>query len=527
MNYFRKQESKKTFLYLLAFVACLFSFLSTFFTPLIHSDAGYEFHSTLQLIKFQQLETGPFIDKIIYAPLFLIVAPSGHLMQIVNAFFSCSVLIMYIRLLTKYTLSIDEIIVSLLFLGPVGYLFLWGTFSGKHYPLFQFFLLLQIYFTKDAIEHQNLENAFLAGVSWSFAYMSHILSASFLILPIVYGIFFFLVSNKKNYHLLLRLSKVCLVYIISAIVTILPYLVWRIVLDGKYFYVYPITWGNLKYGVMINTIFWKMPKSFTLLYYFSIFKLFSKIVLNPILLPIFIIGIAFIFKKECKKLLPLIISWFTVLFIPIALSRVPTNFQYFYPFIFPILLVEALGFMQLMYLIQRISDTSLKKFHIQRILQFSLMSYLVVGAGYLTFMQLQSYRHINYRYRVFERDITQFQNLVGEDITGKNILHRSYIIQPLLPNSYVIMITKDLSEEDAIAFLNWTSVEVIRQIMLKYNISYVVLLTDISMERYYYAFCYIEYDFYPVHYIQIENSTDFQLIYRGLNLVFYKFVYLT
>ena len=86
------------------------------------------------------------------------------------------------------------------------------------------------------------------------------------------------------------------------------------------------------------------------------------------------------------------------------------------------------------------------------------------------------------------------------------------------------MIGKDLSEKDAITYLNWTSDEKVAEVFKKYDISYVILYKNIRFEKDYHIWFKLVTGHEPRHYYMIEKSLFFKKLKEGRQFILYEFL---
>jgi hypothetical protein len=343
----------------------------------------------------------------------------------------------------------------------------------------------------------------LSATFLSLASMTHLLCLPFLGFVVFYYILT-TISRKSK----LKFREVLKYYIIL-LSLLSPYITWRIFIDGlslDRLLTYPVAWGTIKYGRITNAIFWYCPQPFTVDYYLQLFKSLHAHIFMPILFPFFVLGFIRINDKE------LIFSWIIALLSPYLVGRgVVGSSVYYYPFIPLAVILSAQGVFQLF------TWSKSKKIKVA-VLTIALCLLLVFSVNNYTNVR-KNFEVKMSGYSSIIRDLKEFNTLIPN---GSNILFRSREISPHLPYKNILMITKDLSEEDAIIYLDWQNDENVVRVLIKYNISYVILYKDIRLERDYHVWFKLIKGYSPNHYYRINESPYFEKVREGSKYILYK-----
>jgi len=358
--------------------------------------------------------------------------------------------------------------------------------------------MLAIYYFDRYLEDKESRLMLFSAVFLGLATMTHLLSLPFVGLVLLYYLCGKLRDNT------LAFNEVAKFYLIL-LLTISPYLIWRIAVDGfslNLLLTYPPRWQTIKYGRIINIEFWGFPPTFTLEYYHRFLELLVVWVFLPSLLLFLLFGIA---KYKDKKL---IFSWFLVLIAPYFVGRGINSWVYTYPFMPLMVALAAQGF----HTFSKLHNSRrIKILFIGIIIALSLTNF---GYANTSFEQKMN------RLSSGAQDAKEFNTMITE---GSTILFRSRALSPLLPHKNVLQI-QDLSEEDAISYLDWKSDEEVAKVFMKYNISYVIHYKDIRWEKDFYAWFKYVTGHEPSHFYKIQESQYFEKVKEGNYYILYKFI---
>jgi hypothetical protein len=494
------ETTSKLVIDLLSYISLLFVALLVLYmasgSPDMSSDVGFDFRNGKLFLETGILESGPIIPQLFYAFLFSIYGLDIGVIYIVEA---CLFIIMIAETMILYSRmtggrNLLTPLIPILYLVPYQ-LFIFGAYSAKTYSLMMVFLLAALLFLHEFKAGGKRSNLILASLFFALAYQTHIISTAFLAVPLVW--FFF---SRLRFTDELAFRNVVFFYCFL-LFFLLPYLLWRISIDGLLFYHYPNSWGTLKYGAITNEEFWNFPTRYTFEYYRQALMI-SISTLTPICIILSLLWVAR--KRE------IVLSSSLLLFIvPFIASRVPTSYNYFFP-IYPIVCLGSVAFLQLMLKKENSKD-----------LQIAIVAMLLGISGVSTVNAISVYQTAESRRASNAMDFVNISNGIS---TNGSVLFRSYAIQPFVTNNNVMHLKHDFSEADAITFLNWTSENSVAEVMRYYSIEYIVLYRVVGWERdYNYWFFHVTGN-YPIHYIRINNSTNFRTITYSNSFVLYEFL---
>jgi len=485
---------------LFALVTLIFSVCLYFSTnaTVADSDSGFEYTNAQNVLQGKGLEHGPVVQQLLYALILGIFGPDYRsILVFQNILTTLLVLVTFRFIRRKINFSV-AVIASLFFLlFPTFY---WGNYSLKQYPLFLLFLMLAIYYFDRYMENKESRLMLFSAVFLGLATMTHLLSLPFVGFVLLY----YLCSKLRDNAL--AFNEVTKFYLIL-LLTISPYLIWRIAVDGfslDLLLTYPPRWQTIKYGRIINIEFWGMPPTFTLEYYRRFLELLVVWVFLPSLLLFLLFGIA---KYKDKKL---IFSWFLVLIAPYFVGRGVNVWFYTYPFMPLMVALAAQGF------------HTFSKLHNSRRIEILVIG-IIIALSLTNFVYANtSFEQTMNRLSSGAQDAKEFNTMITE---GSNILFRSRALSPLLPHKNVLQI-QDLSEEDAISYLDWKSDEEVAKVFMKYNISYVIQYKNIRWEKDYYVWFKPVVGREPSHFYKIQESQYFEKVKEGNFYILYKFTVL-
>lgn len=463
---------------------------------IIDSDSGFEYTNAQNVLENKGLEHGPVVQQLLYALILGIFGRDYRNILVFQSIFTTLLVLVTFLFVRRKTSFNVAIIASLLFLFfPLLY---WGTYTLKPYPLFLLLLMLTVYSFDRYIENRESRFMLFSAVSLGLATMTHLLGLPFVGLILLYYLLGKLKGNTLN---LVEVAK----FYFLAFLVVSPYLTWRIMVDGlslDLLLTYPARWHTIKYGLLANKEFWRLPLPFTFEYYYR-FLGYLVIWAFPPSLSIFLLFARP--KYEDKKLL---ISWLLVLFAPFFAGRGVASYIYVYPFMPLILFLFAQGI------------HTFFKLHNSRRVKILVIALIVALA-------LANYGHANssFEHRMNRispdvQDVEEFNTIIPE---GRNILFRSRAVSPLLPRKNVLMI-QDLSEEDALIYLDWNNDEEVANVFMKYNISYVILYKNIRWERDYHVWFKLVTGHEPSHFYKIDGSQYFEKAKEGNVYILYKFI---
>lgn len=460
------------------------------------SDSGFEYANAQNVLEGKGLEHGPVVQQLLYALILGIFGRDYRSILVFQSILTTLLILVTFLFVRRKTSFNVAIIASLLFLFfPIFY---WGIYTLKPYPLFLLLLMLTVYCFDRYMENRESRFMLFSAVSLGLATMTHLLSLPFVGLILLY---YLLGKLRGNTLTLVEVAK----FYFLAFLVVSPYLTWRIMVDGlslDLFLTYPARWHTIKYGLLVNKEFWGMPLPFTFEYYYRLLGYLVIWAFSPSLSIFLLFGLA---KYEDKKLL---ISWLLVLLAPFFIGRGVASYVYVYPFTPLILSLSAQGI-----------HTFLKLHNSRRI------KILVIGL--IVALALANYGHAN---SAFERrmnrispevqDAEEFNTMIPE---GSNILFRSRAFSTLLPCKNVLMV-QELSEEDALTYLDWNNDKEVANVFMKYNISYVILYKDVRWERDYHVWFELVTGHKPSHFYKIDESQYFEKAKEGNVYILYKFI---
>lgn len=483
---------------LFALVTLIFSVCLYFSSNAIvlDSDSGFEYTNAQNVLQNKGLEHGPVVQQLLYALILGMFGPDYRNILVFQSILTTLLILVTFRFIRRKINFKVAAIASLLFLLFPN--FYWGNYSLKQYPLFLLFLMLSIYYFDTYIENKESRLMFFSAVFLGLATMTHLLSLPFVGLVLLYYL-----CNKLRGSAL-TFNEVTKFYFMLLLI-ISPYLIWRIVVDGLSLDVlltYPATWGTIKYGKIVNIEFWGMTPPFTFEYYRRFLELLVNWVFLPSLSLFLLFGLA---KYKDKKL---VISWFLVLLAPYLVRGSTISSVYFYPFMPLMVALSAQGI------------HTFSKLHNSKRIEILVIGIIIAlslaNFGYISTV----FEHEMNRRSPEVQDVKEFNTLITE---GSNILFRSRVLSPHLPQKNVLQI-QDLSEENAIIYLDWKSDEEVAKVFMKYNISYVILYKNIRWERDYHVWFKLVTGHEPSHFYKIKESQYFEKVKEGNYYILYKFI---
>lgn len=317
----------------------------------------------------------------------------------------------------------------------------------------------------------------------------------FLIAGLIPLIYYILHENKMLLNIR-HLNPLTEYYIIYGILY-LPWFLYGFSIAGFDFYKAPYTWMQIKYWPEFNLELFNRPAIHSIDYFQYFIDNSDELIPFYLILPFILIG----FLKSDRKYI--YISWILVSISPVLLGIISTNMRYLILSVPAIILLACEG------LVYTYKTFSRKSFT----LIFSI--FIIFGASAID-MHLGLYHQ---RQSINYNQIIQFENFKDYINDGENIYFRSHIIQPFFPKNRVYE-TAELDEEDAINFLVWSSNETSRDIMMKYNIKWVLLYNPKEEKRLHSWLNLINQE--PKHYLMIENSPYLTKRQQTKNYILYE-----
>lgn len=465
------------------------------YTEVIDSDSGFEYTNAQNLLINNRLEHGPIIQQIINAVILGIFGLNFRNLLVFQSLLNAIVVLVTFHFIKRRTGIVSAIISSFLFLFFNN--FYWSNYVIKQYPLFLLFLLVSINFFDIYLNHRGKKSLCFSAIFLGLGLMTHMLCLPFVALVFLYYLFSKILQDNS------LKSNELLIYYLTLFLTILPYLFWRISIDGfslNTLLTYPAKWGTIKYGKMVNLEFWQMTPPFTFGYYFNIISLLINSAFIPTLIPLYTIGFLQFNRKK------LVVCWLLVFLIPYFFGRGIFTLKYGFPLMPLAVILSAQGINT--FLTQGIK---IKKFYNTVIILLLALS--ILHCVYLSSL----FNNYSNKYDSSVKDFKDFNSIIP---VGSYILFRSRLPSPYFPQKNVLEI-QDLLEEDAIIYLDWQSDEEVMKVFNKYNISFVILYKEIRWENDYHVWFKAITEHEPSHYIMIEESTNFKKIKDGNNFILY------
>lgn len=463
----------------------------------VDPDSGFEFTNAQRLVLGGDPEPGPVLQQYGNAVVLLVFDFDYASILAVQCLLTALIFVV-ISVLARESGDRYAGLFALASLLPLQVAF-FGPSTLKQYPLFLLFLLLSLLYFYRFTKSGGRRTLILSGLFMAAASITHLLALPFVSVVIVY----YLVSRVKsnNRGSLRNLVLFCLV----VLALLLPYLAWRASLGSLSLdsvTTYPSSWMTLKYGKIINEEFWGFTPSLTLGYFQDLFKLLVGYAFLPLFLPFIILGLV----TCCHKVFYL--SWLFLLLAPYLAGRGVLSWVYTYPFFpFAVILV-ALGLREF------------TKWRLRRSLIATVLVVFLVFAAYGLSTTITAYEQRFGNLMEVEDDAFKMEDIVP---TGVNILSRSRGLSNLLPQRVVFGLG-DLSEEDAILYLNWTSDSIVGDVFDKYGLSFVIMHKEVGYERDYHVWFEHLMGHKPRHYYMIEESSYFRLRYDGNKFKLYEFI---
>lgn len=482
-----------------ALVALIFStsFYISSNALVLDSDSGFEYANAQYILQGEGLEHGPFIQQLLYAAILgTFGSDYRSILYLQDILITLLVIVtfLFVRRKTDFKTAILASTTFLLF--PVFYRW---SFSLKPYPLFLLFLILSVFFFDRYLQDRRGTLAFSYALFLGLAIMTHLLAVPFLALPFLY----YLLDKARKKHLF-HTGQVARIYLLIILV-LLPYLAWRLIVDGPsltLLLTYPSRWHTIKYGVTVNVVFWGFPEPLTWAYFNRFWEVLSTTILLLPLVPFMMLGFA---KYEDKALLG---SWFFVLLVPYLVGRGIPGLIYLYPFLPFVVIAFARG------------TRFFLKAHSSKLPQLIIVFAVISLAVSSYSSAVTSFEQRNASLSPSLQDAQEFNEIIED---GSNVLFRSRALSTALPGKNVIQI-QDLSEEDALVYLDWENDLEVARVFMKYNISYAVLYKDIRWERDYHIWFKLVTGREPSHYYRITESPCFEQVKEGDPFVLFRFL---
>ncbi len=456
----------------------------------LYSDAGYEFYNARELLLHGNLESAPIVDVVLYTVLFAIFGLDYRLIFYTQAFFILALCVLIFKFVVRETSDERLSFFASSAIFAVSSLTFFGVQSGKQYPIFMFFAFLSLYLLDKSLKEQSRRLMFLSALSLALSYMTHILSTFLMIYPVLY--IFLQEGNIKN-----RVINIFSFYILLGCFTA-PYILWRFSIDGWNFYHYPNAWATIKYGSILNQEYWGVPVGYTWEYYSTWVKILAQVFVPVGLILILLNTIRSQYPSTIYKMA---FSWSLPAAIPFILSKVPTTLSYLYVFYPAIVIVMMLGLIKYFRLLA--NKRAIKLIFVLLIIFLSALSF---SAAVHTGME---------KGEVGARDLEDAMLFSTYIQYEDRVLFRSYYFAPLIPKADFYNLGKDVLEEDAVIYINWTDESAVLGMLAKYNISFIILYSSISKEIRSNVWFTVAYGGQPRHVEGIEKSTYFQEVAVG------------
>lgn len=293
----------------------------------------------------------------------------------------------------------------------------------------------------------------------------------------------------------------------------MPWLIWHLQIGGiQHFYFGNYSWYSVKYLPIVNRYFWdygspgysNLSQLFD--YYSNFFSLFWGQLLIGVSWLFILIGLI----KIKSRLRALCIVWIIITIVPLLLIQTATFARYIYFTLPPFIILASYGFY---YLIKRLN----KKFILAITLLVLILGCLQIQSYFENFLNSSSYPSED---SPSIQDINLFKTIINDN---NNIYSRHHAFQYYFQNNRFI-VPSDMSEEDSISFLSWKNEADISIIMEKYQIGWIMLYKDESWEKDYYIWVKEVTGDYTKHYINIEDSANFQKVSEGNIYILYKYI---
>ena len=491
-------DRKQIIIFILSIVFISIIYFSFSLNAIItDSDSGFEYTNAQNIALYGKIERGPVIQQFLYAFILGIAGFNYKIILIFQTILTLLIIIVTFQFVRKKVSANSAFLVPFLFLYfPVFY---FGNYTLKQYPLFLFLLFLSLYYFDKYLTDKKNKTLFLSALFLGTGIMTHLL-----VLPFIgfAGLYYFLAKIFKKKKLIFK--DVLKFYFILFLI-ISPFVVWEIINSTSLqaILTYPSAWVIMKYGRIINKQFWGYPYPFTIDYFHEFFELLKNWVFILPLLPFLILGLI---KNKDKTF---IIIWFLMLFAPYLVGRGVIRWVYTYPFIPLVVILSVIGLNELLKLRM---NKRVRALIICTIIILSGISYSLASVAFS--------QRIKYLSPAAE-DASNFNKFIPEN---SNILFRSRSLSNYFQYKNILMIGKDLSEKDAITYLNWTSDEKVAEVFKKYDISYVILYKNIRFEKDYHIWFKLVTGHEPRHYYMIEKSLFFKKLKEGRQFILYEFL---
>lgn len=408
-------------------------------------------------------------------------------------------LILTIYLILKLLFK-DESSIFLIFLFPI--IFERSLYLAP-YPLFMFLFAIAFYMFLKASRSEEEKLYIFSSLFLALSIYTATIALTLSIVPLLYALF-----SIRDKTTLLTEIKISFRYYVYLLVFLLPWLYWHLTVGGiGHFYSSPFTWYSTEGLRVVNSHFWGYGSIARL----DLLNLYlDQLIPNIFLLPCLIfILIGILNYKNNKKLIGFCISWIVVYQIPFIFKGVSAFSRYLFPLIIPLILISTIG------------AISLKRYN-KKIFSLAVALILIIGIVSLNLFYFNSWQITRVAGNSnTHTDFMSFKWMIDDD---KNIFCRHHSYQYFFHDNYFIT-QSDMSKNDAINFISWSSDEEVKKILRKNNIGWVILYNNENRwEHDYYCWVTILHGKDPIHYIKIKESNYFERVKVGKIYTLYKFI---
>ncbi len=465
----------------------------------IHADAALEFRNARNLVLYGVIEPAPLLPILLYALLFQIFGINLAIIHFSQAIFTIGVMGIIYKFAEQAGDSRYHLLLAMLtifLLAPIAF---FGIISGKQYPMFMFFALISYYLLLTMTESNNNRSILLAALFMALAYLTHVLATFLAIVPLI--LFLFMAFKIEK----IKALKDFLLFYVTFVTTLFPYLLWRYLIDGLSFYTYPSNWYTQRYGGILNQVYWGIPVPFSFEYYLRWLTIISG-TLTPIGIVALFVGL---FELRKRNVLYLIMGWIIACLIPFILSILPTYEHYLF-MLFPVM---AILLVRGTILVQKYAQRN-------RILILAVIILVILAFSFGTFRLFNASFALGQGRTNLEAEALQHaQWIEPEDV----VLARTYILNAYIPYSHFITFGFDLTEEETLTFLNWTSELLVLDILGTHNVSFIVIYTNYEREIAIHSWFTSSFGYPPRHVLGL-NSSSFILVSVGSTYSLYQVI---
>lgn len=371
--------------------------------------------------------------------------------------------------------------------------------SQVPYPLYLFFSVLGVFSYINYRQTKSEIYIFLSSFFVAFAVFTFNLSLTLLVLIAAHCLGNVIFSKNKLKNEMVVLAK----FYTFIFILLLPWFVWRVSAAGTDFYKNPYNWMIEKYWSKFSLTLWERPRPLSPEYFEIIIDTgFVSLTGTIVLIIPALLGLT---KIQSPLLFAL---WLISPLLPFLVGKLPAEPRYLYGMLPPLAILAGIGLSQL---VDKIKPTL--KLVATNLILLILMTFTIQNL--IDVYQRQT------ALKDLRKELFQFKAFFRPD---EYVFFRSLQFQPLFSENPMVS-PPYMDEQDAIKLLGWTSESDVSQVIQKYNLSWVILYADKSLEDKFSSWISMaDANLSPKHYVDIENSRLFKKKISTPNYLLYEVI---